>query len=144
MSCRDVETSPACFTDATGDQRGLVLHTVYESGVVIASYFTEGDGVTVVDTSTGTVAAGACPIAQPDVEWEELCDVLADGTVVPFLRRSVTRFDASGSVIDPVEVADFELDKVTAYTVAGTVRACPECTSTAPLGLITDLTLLNA
>lgn len=143
MSCRSTEKVVSCFTDATGVPSSVFANTVYDSnGAIIALYFTDTSGV-VIDTSTGTVVAGACPVAQPDVEWEQLCDVLADGTVVQFIRRSITRFDTSGDVLDPVEVSDFETDKVTAYTVVGVVGDCDTCPDQAPLGLITDLTLLQ-
>lgn len=143
MNCRIVEKETACFTDDAGVPSSVYANTVYDAnGAVIAMYYTDTAGA-VVDTSVGSVAAGACPVAQPDVEWEKLCDVQSDGTVVEFVRRSITRFDAAGDVIDPVEVADFETDKVTAYIVAGTVGDCDTCPVQAPLGLITDLTLLQ-
>lgn len=142
MSCRIVEKEVACFTDAAGVPAGVFANSVYDAnGAPIAMYYTDAAGA-VVDTSVGTVTAGACPVAQPDVEWEKLCDVMTDGTVVEFLRRSITRFDAAGVAIDPVTVDDFETDKVTAYTVAGTVGDCNTCPVETPLGLITDLTLL--
>lgn len=142
-TCRTVDKEVACFTDAAGVPTSLFANTVYDgNGAAIALYYTDTAGV-VVDTSVGTVAAGACPVAQPDVEWEKLCDVMTDGTVVEFMRRSITRFDAAGNVIDPVEVADFETDKITAYVVAGAVGDCATCPVEAPLGLITDLTLLQ-
>lgn len=141
--CRTVDKEIACFTDALGVPASVFANTVYDAnGAVIALYYTDTAGV-VVDTSVGTVSAGSCPVAQPDVEWEKLCDVQTDGTVIEFIRRSVTRFTAAGVVIDPVEVADFETDKVTAYIVAGVVGDCSTCPVEAPLGLITDLTLLQ-
>ncbi len=142
MSCRKVEQEVACFTNAAGVPASVFANTVYDAnGSFVALYYTDAAGA-VVDTSVGTVTAGQCPVAQPDVEWEKLCDVQADGTVVEFLRRSVTSFTAAGDVIDPVQVDDFETDKVTAYTVTGTVGDCDTCPVQAPLGLITDLTLL--
>lgn len=142
-SCRIVEKEVACFTDAAGLPASVFANTVYDAnGAVIALYYTDAAGA-VVDTSVGTVSAGACPVAQPDVEYEKFCDVQADGTVVEFVRRSITRFAADGAVIDPVEVADFEVDKVTAYVVTGVVGDCGTCAVETPLGLITDLTLLQ-
>lgn len=142
-TCRTVDKEVACFTDAAGIPASVFANSVYGAdGALIALYYTDTSGA-VVDTSVGTVSAGSCPVAQPDVEWEKLCDVMTDGTVVEFMRRSITRFDTSGDVIDPVEVADFETDKVTAYVVAGIVGDCSICPSEAPLGLITDLTLLQ-
>lgn len=141
-SCRIVDKETACFTDALGVPATVYANSVYDAnGAVIAMYYTDTAGV-VVDTSVGTVSAGSCAVAQPDVEWEQLCDVQTDGTVVGFIRRSITRFDAGGAVIDPVVVNDFEADKVTAYTVTGVVGDCDTCPVETPLGLITDLSLL--
>lgn len=142
MSCTDVETQLACFVDNTGTPKTVEFNTVYNSnGSVKAAYYLDETG-TVVDTSSGTVTLGACAVAAPDVEWELLCDVLDDGTVVEFFRRSITRFNADGTVIDPVEVADFEEDKTTAYTVEGEIKECPACGEPVSLGLITDLSVL--
>jgi len=105
MSCRKTEQLEACFTDAAGVPATITMNTVFnDNGSQHAVYYTDAAGE-VVDTSVGTVMVGACPVAQPDVEWEQLCDVDADGVATPFLRRSVTRFDAAGAVIEPVEVA---------------------------------------
>ena len=143
-SCSKVEKAVACFTNAEGVPSSVFAHTVYDAdGAAIALYYTEPTDNSVVDTSTGSVSAGACPVALPDVEWCKLCDVAANGTVTEFYRRTVTRFAADGSVIAPVDVADFADDKVTAYVVAGTVGDCSTCPDQAALGLITDLSLLG-
>ena len=124
-SCSKVEKAVACFTNAAGVPASVFAHTVYDAdGAAIALYYTDPTDNSVVDTSTGSVSAGACPVALPDVEWCKLCDVAANGTVTEFYRRTVTRFAADGSVIAPVDVADFADDKVTAYVVAGTVGDC--------------------
>lgn len=145
MSCRNVQKEAACITAADGSRRTVWHHSVLDAnGVAFAAYATEADGVTVITDATelAGMQAGACPVATPDVEWEKLCDVQADGSVIEFIRRSITSFDASGAVIDPVQVNDFETDKVTTYAVVGTVGDCSTCADEAPLGLITDLTLL--
>lgn len=143
MQCSDNTTATVCYTDGAGARQSLVAHYQYGPGatagsvVLVATRYTDAAGVP-VDTSAGVVAAGACPVAPPDVEWEQLCDVLANGTVVEFMRRSVTSFDASGAVIDPVAVTDFALDKVTAYAVAGTVENCQtECEPATAQGVLT-------
>ena len=144
-SCSKVEKVPACFVDAAGVPQSVFAHTVYDKdGAAVALYYTNPADNAVVDTSVGTVSSGACPVPQPDVEWCKLCDVAADGTVTEFFRRTITRFNPDGTVIDPVDVADFADDKVTAYTVAGTVGNCSTCPDQAPIGLITDLALLAA
>ncbi|MFJ6565596.1 hypothetical protein ACIQMV_38305 [Streptomyces sp. NPDC091412] len=65
---------------------------------------------------SGTV--GSVSVAGTDREFLALCDVAADGTSVPFLRRfSVT---PTGTV----SATDTELDGTTAYTVTGTANVC--------------------
>lgn len=142
-NCRLVEKEIACFTDAAGVPVSVFANTVYDAnGALIALYYSDEAGA-VVDTSAGTVSAGQCPVAQPDVEWEQLCDIQADGSVVQFMCRTITRFNPDGSVIDPSEVEFFEMDKVTVYAVTGDIGDCNACPPSTPLGLITDLTLLG-
>lgn len=64
----------------------------------------------------GTV--GSVSIAGADQELLPLCDIVEDGTVVPFLRRFST--SPSGAVT----ATDTDLDGVTAYAPAGTVAMC--------------------
>lgn len=117
-----------CFTDTvTGAKTTLIEHVIYENWVSIGQAFTTVDDTeTIFDVSWGIVVGWACPIASPDVEWEKLCDLQADGSIVEFFRRSITSFDANGAVVVPVAVADFALDKVTAYVVTGVVTTCNE------------------
>lgn len=126
--CVDVAPILVCYTDGTtGAKTTILQHVIYEFGIAVGQgYTTVTDTETIFDISGGVVTGGACPIASPDVEWEKLCDELADGSIVEFFRRSITSFDANGDVVVPVTVADFALDKVTAYVVAGTVIACNE------------------
>lgn len=133
-------TAEVCFNNGTSNTT-LVAH--YEYGkdadgftILVATRYTNAAG-TPVDTSAGTVTAGACALTPPDVEWEKLCDVQADGTIVEFFRRSITTFDSTGA--PTVVVTDWELDKVTAYTVAGTVTVCNEdCDPATALGTLTS------
>lgn len=136
-----INTAPVtvCYTDAAGIRTTLLEHVIYEQGVAIGQVFTTAsDTETPIDVSAGTVTAGACPIFTPDIEFEVLCDIQADGTTVEFIRRSITSFDPNGLVIDPIQVDDFELDKVTAYTVTGTVEEDCGCVPKGSLGTITD------
>lgn len=137
-----INTAPVvvCFTEtATGAKTSLLEHVVYEKGVAIGQVFTTAaDTETPFDISGGTVVAGACPVFTPDIEIDDFCDILADGTRVPFLRRTIINFDANGTVVDPMIVNDFELDGVTAYTVAGTVEDDCGCKPIGSLGTITD------
>jgi len=137
-----VTTSPVvvCFTAADGTKQTLLEHVIYNNnGQAIGQAFTTAsDTETLIDVSTGTILAGACPVFSPDVEWDDLCDVQTDGTFVPFVRRSITTFDVNGTPVDPVTINDFELDQVTAYTVTGTVEdECP-CLQVGSLGTVTD------
>lgn len=143
-NCRDETVSISCYTDALGVSTSVFANHIYDAnGQLIALYYTDAAGVT-LDTSAGTVNAGECPVAQPDVEWMQLCDILADGTVIQFVCRTITSFNSDGSVIEPSQVATFEPDKVTPYVVAGTIGDCDTCGPEASLGLITDLTVLGS
>lgn len=153
MQCTDMATALVCYTQPGAlpedpvTRSTLVAH--YEYGkdaaggtILVATRYTDPDG-TPVDTSTGSVVAGACQLSAPDVEWELLCDVVPPAdpadpeTIVQFFRRSVTVFDANNDV-ESVTVADFELDKVTAYTVEGEVTACQQdCEPATALGVLT-------
>lgn len=121
--CTQLATAEACFNNGTSNQT-VIAHYEYgvnEDGetILVATRFTDAAGVP-LDTSTGTVSAGACPVIPADVEWERLADVQEDGTRVEFFRRSVTTFDSVGT--PTTVVTDFELDKTTPYTVTGTVE----------------------
>lgn len=139
-SCTQLATAEVCYNNGTSNQT-LIAH--YEYGkdadgfaILVATRFTNAAGVP-VDTSGGTVTAGACALTPPDVEWEKLCDVQADGSIVEFFRRSITSFDSTGT--PTVVVTDWELDKSTAYTPAGTVAACNEdCDPATALGTLTS------
>lgn len=138
-----VHTAPVvvCFTAADGTQTSILEHVIYDAnGAAIGQAFTTVDDTeTIFDVSGGTVSAGACPVASPDVEWEKQCDVQADGTVIEFYCRVITSFDAAG--VPTSTTANFELDKVTAYTPTGTVEACgADCDPVGSLGTITAWT----
>lgn len=152
MQCKDMATALVCYAQPGALPADPVVRTTlvahYEYGtdatggtILVATRYTTPDGVP-VDTSTGTVVAGACALASPDVEWELLCDFIAGATpdldqTVQFFRRSVTVFDANNDV-ESVSVVDFELDKVTEYTVQGDVMACQtECEAATALGVLT-------
>ena len=82
------------------------------------------NGVVVARADIINWEAGDCAIEKPKIDYQQLCDMQADGTIVPFIRRTTTRFDDEGEIAPPVEVADFGLDHVTAYTVTGMVSNC--------------------
>ncbi|MFZ1491132.1 MAG: hypothetical protein WAS51_14435 [Ilumatobacteraceae bacterium] len=118
------------------------MHNVVDKdGVVIATYYLDSAGAP-VDTSGGAVVLGACSLVPPDVEWVQLCDLQADDSIVEFLRRSITTFDALGT--PTVTVTDWALDKVTAYAPTGVVVSCEdECTPEAPAGVQTSWAALR-
>lgn len=139
MNCREISTAPACYTDATGIPVTVIAHYEYGSNadgdtILVATRYTDAAG-TPIDTSAGAVVAGACAAIPADVEFVQLCDVQADGTVIEFIRRSITTFAADGT---PTTVtADFDLDKVTPYAPAGTVGACAQdCDPATPVGVV--------
>ncbi|WP_405893705.1 hypothetical protein OG272_15695 [Streptomyces sp. NBC_00104] len=63
-----------------------------------------------------------------DVEYVLLCDVAADGTSTPFLRRFTHAQDGSLS-----GTASLALDGATAYTPTGTVGVCSGDSTTPPV-----------
>ncbi|MFC8882983.1 hypothetical protein ACFT54_10205 [Streptomyces cinereoruber] len=114
-------TGVLCDTDpATGDVLGLVLvQYAYNPDGSLAS-------VELIDPSTGDpyVLQGEllnCPAGteQPDLDLVVLCDVLADGTAVTFLR-DYRRDAASGQISGHT---DYTLTG-DAYAPAGTVGVC--------------------
>ena len=146
--CKDFETAEVCATAADGTRTTYVAHYEYGLGVrdettgiaptvLVATRYANADG-SPVDLDASTVTAGACPVYQPDIEFERLCDVLPDGNFTEFLCRTITSFDAAGAVIDPAQITYFELDKVTPYTPVGTVGPCPDCPPAVAQGVLTS------
>jgi len=148
-SCNDRETIEVCFTPADGVTAPVTLLKHIKYGVdalgdpANSSYIsTADDTLTAVDPASylggGTITSGACVIPQPDIEWTKLCEKLTDGTSKKFIRRAVTTFDAFAT---PTTItADFELDKITPYTVSdeAQVGECG-CDPLANTGLVTDI-----
>ena len=141
MKCTSIATASVCFDDGAGNRQSLIAH--YEYGlnaagatILVATRFTEADGVTVVDTSTGTVTVGACAVASPDIEFVKLCDVSATGVATEFYRKITVTFDAAG--VPTTTTADLALDMVTPYVVAGTVGECnQDCDAKVAAGVLT-------
>lgn len=136
--CTQLATAEVCFNDGSVNTT-LIAHYEYGTNdegktILVATRFTDAAGEP-VDTAAGTVSAGACALTPPDVEYSKLCDVQADGTIVEFFRRTITNFDSTNT--PTTVVTDFELDKLTEYTVAGTVTVCNEdCDPKAPEGVL--------
>lgn len=152
-NCNQTDRSEVCFTptDTTIAPVTLIQQTILgvdgDGNPSNVYYLSTADDLnTALDPTAylggGTYSAGACPVAQPDVEWIELCEKLADGTNKPFIRRSVTTFDALN--VPSTVGADFELDKVTPYTVVDSAQVgeCG-CEPLANTGLVTDIALFK-
>ena len=130
-SCLNYATAEVCFNDGT-DNQTLIAHYSYgtdENGndVLVATRFTDAAGV-VIDTSAGTVTAGACAVEAmipATVTQKTLCDVQADDTITEFCRTTVVTFNDDGSVASR-DVTDYDLGGVTEYTVTGSVEDCKE------------------
>jgi hypothetical protein len=138
--CSEISAVAGCLTTAAGVKTNLVIHYEYRTAAngnrtLHATRYTDAAGNPVSPAPTDVVEAGQCAVAQPDVEWERLCDKSAAGVVTEFFRRSITSFSAAG--VPTVAVTNWQLDKVTAYAPAGTVGACNEdCDVLAPVGVV--------
>ena len=110
-----------------------MIHYTFDNAGAPAVRTTDTAGVVIAGATAVNTVPGACAAAASDVEWEQLCDVAANGSSTPFFRRSITSFDAAG--LPTTVAADFALDKTTAYVPAGTVGACPSCAQLAARGL---------
>jgi len=141
FECKQLATEAVCYTDALLVKTSLVAHYEYGTNalgntIITATRYTDAAGVP-VDTSLGTVVVGLCAVnvVPADVELETLCDTLA-GVVTEFVRRTTVTFNPDGTVL-AVVVADFALDNVTPYVVAGVVSDCSmQCAPATPLGLL--------
>jgi hypothetical protein len=82
------------------------------------------------------LAVAANDANPPDVEWEELCDVQPDGTIIEFWSRTATTFAISGAITGNI-IDNFKVDRITPYTPTGAVRFCndEECNAI-PLGVV--------
>lgn len=124
MSCGqnlNVQTSDVlCDIDpGTGEINGLVLvqYTYNPDGTIASTELINAvTGAPYVPTGNVTV----CPTdtSTPDNDMQALCDVQANGTLVPFIRDY--RHDVNGVI---VSVTDYTLAG-TPYTVTGTVGSC--------------------
>lgn len=95
VSCRDYTTELVCYNDGTTSKQ-LIAHYEYAKGsnnsILLATRYTEADGVTVVDTTTGTVTAGECckkEIFATHQKFYEVPDI-QDGMVAYELTNNLT------------------------------------------------------
>lgn len=121
--CLNNTAVAGCYSDGTNAPASVVIHYSYDNQGQPAVHITDVAGAVVAGATLANTTVGQCAMIPPDVEWEELCDVQADGSSIPFMRRTITTFNGLG--VPTVAVADFTLDQVTAYTVTGTAGVCP-------------------
>jgi hypothetical protein len=104
-----------------GVQQTLVRYVITDpSGGVLASQIVGADGAPVAPASW---EPGACS-DQAYINDEILCDVLADGTTIPFLRKFVQQVNATNQPT-VVSIGNFNLDG-TIYAPVGTVQRCAD------------------
>jgi hypothetical protein len=139
--CSEMEAIVGCLTTVAGVKTDVTIHYEYRvasngNRTLHATRYTNAAGVPVVPAGTDVITPGACPVAQPDVEFEILCDRSAAGVVTEFVRRKVTTFSSTG--VPTTVVTNLGLDYVTAYAPTGTVGACnQDCDVVAAVGLVT-------
>lgn len=135
-NCYNDAAVPGCFNDGTNPPVSVVIHYQYDGAGEPAVRITDTVGAPVAGADATNTTPGACMMPPADVEFELLCDVQADNSSTPFARRKITTIDGLG--VPTVAVADFEMDYATAYTVTGTVGACPTCPELPARGLQAD------
>lgn len=141
MKCNDMEIGEVCYREGALAPRSLHVHHEYGLNadgkvVIVSTRYTDAKGVP-VDTAAGTLSVGVCPTVPPQVAYDVLCDVQANGSVIEFERRTITSFDALN--VATVEVTFWELaDRTVVYVPTGTVAACnQDCDAAVPLGVLT-------
>ena len=133
--CLNNTSVVGCFNDGVAAPQSVVIHYTFDNLGAPAVRITDSAGVVVAGATVANTSAGACAVASPDVEFAQLCDLQADGTVVEFIRRSITSFSALG--VPTTATANLALDHTTAYVPTGTVVACGDCPPLAARGLQT-------
>lgn len=124
ISCRNNATEIVCFNDGS-ISRSLIAHYEYAKGsnntILLATRYTEADGLTVVDTSTGTVIVGNCK--ENLILEKEVCGTI-NGSISDYeLIRIYTR-DQSG------ELTVLRYEDTKGNLITGTVvETCCNCNS---------------
>lgn len=139
--CSEMEVTGGCLTTAAGAKTDIAIHYEYRVSAVgertlHKTRYTNAAGVAITPALTDVITVGQCPIAQPDVEFEVLCDKNAAGVVTEFVRRKVTVFSSTN--VPTTTVTNLALDYTTVYAITGTVGACnQDCDAVLPVGLVT-------
>ena len=141
--CLNSAPVPVCAVDADGVKQSLLEHVVYENGVAIGQVFTTADDTeTPIDVAGLTISPGACQIPQPNITFDRLCDVQADGSSIPFFCERTVNYGPDCLPLPPTTIF-YELDKVTVYVPTGESQLeCPDCIPVGSLGTITDWSVL--
>lgn len=113
--CYDTTNEISCFVAADGSCSNVFVSHKYDNESSAPSIIYSDAAGAVVDTSTGTVFPGACPV--PQVLLKDLCELLADGTEVPFCRQIVTKPNPDGTVTATPVVTDYLPDFSATYSV---------------------------
>lgn len=135
MSCFNNTALPGCYNDGTNPAQSVVIHYTYDNKGAPAVVITDLAGDVVAGADTTNTAVGACAAPTPDFEHQVLCDLLADGSSVQFVRSTISQVAVDGT--PSIVVADFEMDYETPYTVQGEVGECPNCPELPARGLQT-------
>lgn len=133
--CRNNTSLPGCFNDGVNPPQSVVVHYTFDNLGAPAVYITNTEGAPVAGATAANTSPGACPVASPDIEFAQLCDLQGDGTTIEFIRQTVTTFDAAA--VPTKVVVNLALDLVTAYAPTGTVVACGDCPPLPARGLQT-------
>jgi hypothetical protein len=123
-SCKDTSAVVGCYTGGAAPV-SVTIHYTYDYNGAPQVHITDLSGAVIAGATLANTSLGACQVAPPQVEWQDLCDVQANGTAVQFSRRVITTFSTTG--VPTNTVADFKLDRITAYATTGTVGECPIC-----------------
>ena len=92
-----MEAIVGCLTTAAGVKTDVTIHYEYRvsatgNRTLHATRYTNAAGTAIVPAGTDVITPGSCPVAQPDVEFEILCDRSAAG-VVPRVRGQRNNVD---------------------------------------------------
>lgn len=130
-----------CYTGGAAPV-SVVIHYIYDNVGTPSVVITDISGAVVAGATLANTTAGACALPSPVTEFNELCDIQANGSSIPFVRRTITTINGSG--VATVAVADFAMDYTTPYTVTGTAGNCPTCAEllVASRGIQADWNLL--
>lgn len=132
VSCRDFTTELVCYNDGN-TPRQLIAHYEYAKGsnntILLATRYTEADGLTVVDTSTGTVIVGNCK--ENLILEKEVCGTI-DGSSNSYELIKVYTRDVTTGVITVLHYED-NFGNIVSGTIEEVCCTCDTLCSIAPL-----------